>query len=234
MKGHRNLLVCVLGSRKPFVSVRVDRRDGSVKAEILAERRYGKATELKALVERIFQAEDRLTKQEWGYLFDRPSLQTVTALWPLLVRLAVWPKDGEGKFRDRLIALPAGTAVSMRLLLLEGRGGNRKEPTGQAVAAGTGLPFSKLPKVVKLLLLKEALRKEQKDNRFRLDEEFGALLAEVASKHGLRLDVQPRDPDRLRAALVRNKGKFLFPSRTERASQSSPADALSKGRKGTA
>jgi hypothetical protein len=222
-------LSAVLGRRKPVVSVRLVRRPGSgvVEAEILAQK-DGKASQLKALVERIFQI-NRLAAHEWDRLFGAP--QPAAARWPLLVRLAIQPKKGEGEFRDRFVALPDGTAFSLRLLLLEGRGGDRKKLADRGSSASSGLSFSRLAPVVKLLLLGEAIREEERDRQVRTDPNLGVLLASIARGHGLLIeDDRHRIVDRLRQLLVNNGGKVVLPSRAERASRLASATAVSADR----
>jgi len=65
------------------------------------------------------------------------------------VRLAVKPVGKEGDLRDQFVALPDGTPFSLRLLLLDQRGGGKST---------SGLSFNKLPDVARLIPLVKALK----------------------------------------------------------------------------
>ena len=88
-----------------------------------------------------------------------------------------------------------GTPFSVRLLLLESRGGDRQGPG--ADPAGT-LPLGRLPDAVKLQALGAALERERREGRFRTDADFAVLLREALRERGLDVAVQTRQVSSLR------------------------------------
>jgi hypothetical protein len=201
----------VFGSRRPFVAVRLLRRneDGSVVADIQADGPPAKAGRLKDAVERIMgSGAGRLDAGEWAELFRDDTPADADRRWALLLRLAATPQGTEGGLRDQFVALPDGTAFSMRLLLIDGRGG------------GTGpgaIGFAQLPHVVQIEALKKALSQESQEGRFRKDEELAGLLSEKARDMGLKVDDgKAATVSDLRKKLKNNGGRAMLPTEKER------------------
>jgi hypothetical protein len=151
------LSAAILGARKHAVAARLLKRMpcGSVLTQSLAPAASKKARRVEAAVRRIFRlGADLLGDGEWAELFAGQAPQH-DLRWLLLARLATQPEDGEGDLRGEFVALPDGTAFSMRLLLTDMRGGDR----GARKAKEGGQRFNRLPDAARLLCLLRALRR---------------------------------------------------------------------------
>jgi hypothetical protein len=221
----------LLGVRRPVVAVRLAHRneDGSVVATIQADGQPRKAVLVKEAVERIFRHQaPTLTAREWTELFrpDTPSGHDLR--WGLLARLAVVPQGDERKLRDQFVALPDGTAFGMRLLLIDTRAGG-----GQAVA--THLPFARLPDVVKVVVLKEALLQERQDGNVRTDGALAELLVATANALGLKVGgARAATVSDLRKRLKNNNGEGILPPAKVRRRRHQEAGQAAQAREGTA
>lgn len=141
----------LLGSRRPVLAARLLRRDldGSIHFHEQAKGAGETAGQVIKAVQRIFGlGADKLTSEEWNKLFAPQTPPTPDRRWVLLVRLVVPPDgDEEGDLRSQFIALPDGTPFSLKLLLIDQRGGGK---------AGSGHSFNKWPDVARLIPLIEA------------------------------------------------------------------------------
>lgn len=148
----------VLGARKPLVALRVTQEHNIPRVEILAAspEAISKLQGIKEFVEGRFRAgKELLNPEKWDRLLScsKPSPDD---RWSSLVRLATKPTEAQAKWRDRFVALPDGTAFSMRLLLLDRRGGSRRSEAPSCDLAGQ-IDFARIPDVVKLRCWEDAL-----------------------------------------------------------------------------
>jgi hypothetical protein len=229
-------LLSTLGSRRPVVCVRLLSRDsdGTVNAEVQLERHTDGARRVVETVQRIFRAgASRLTQQEWDALFRTAPVEGPDNRWLLLLRLAERQHQDENGLKDGFVALPDGTAFSLRLLLPESRGGAKKASDLPKGAANGGVPFTQLPDVAKMLLLQEALREERRQGMFRTDKDFAVLVAETAARLGWpRIEVNEGNLSGLREKLGNNGGEDIFPNkkgRRERHAKAALGEARNPG-----
>jgi hypothetical protein len=222
----------LLGSRPPVVLLRLRQEGEELRVSCCAAPASREAREalelLQRFVARCFRdGRSHFTDAEWAELLGHepgPLTRRLTLLLRLAIKAsekvafseggaeggeAFTPHDvGLERFVNKFAALPDGTPFSIRLLLLDQRGRERGEHF-----------FDQLPDAVKLLALRQALRRERErgvavsDNDFR--DEIQHALTEL-----LGADVQKPTEDQVRRRLRDNfkrKGLGdLFPNQTSR------------------
>lgn len=205
----------ILESRQPRVAVRITRRneDGTIRVIPLGDKPK-MSEEVKRAVERIFrEGKDRLEKDEWSDLF-RETPQQSDQRWTYLVRLASFPQGEEGDLRGQFVALLDGTAFSMRLLLVDLRGGNRRGDN-QEINGDRNAPltFNRLPYIARFFAFLQACQKVDSANpptRVTFTEWVKQQI------EALKFPTEGLDEkaltDRFFQTLKKNGGKFLLPT----------------------
>jgi hypothetical protein len=193
-------LRAVIGSRSPVILIRLIREGEQVKAELMPSQRraeHESLEELRLFVESRFAAGPVCLGEDWPRLLDSRASVTERLQW--LTRLAIRGSDvvevprqlhfapndrGLERYSGKFAVLPDGMPFSLRLLLEDGQGKSKADPT--AAVAG----FNRLPYAIQLQALRAALADEARTGKAESDKKFAARLLGALTKMGIRLDLR--------------------------------------------